>query len=134
MLDHIARTWAQAFGRDFPKTTCRADSSRPETINFLKRHGLPRITGVYKWPNSVEDGIEYLRSFEAIVIHPRCKHFREEARLYSYKVDKMTQEITRDIVDKHNHLIDSTRYALAPMIRSRKTQRTNYAGASYSNA
>lgn len=132
-INFIAREWTRAFGPNLPRQPIRADSARPETVQYLKTHGLPLIKGVFKWPNSVEDGIAYLRQFESIVIHPDCKHYREEARLYSYKVDRLTQEVLRDIVDKHNHLIDSTRYALAPMIRMRKRQ-GNYAGISYPNA
>lgn len=30
------------------KYVVRADSARPESISYLKRHGLPRIIGVQK--------------------------------------------------------------------------------------
>ncbi|MFK5239435.1 PBSX family phage terminase large subunit, partial [Glaesserella parasuis] len=40
----------------------RADSARPESISYLKRHGLPRIDGVSKWKGSVEDGIAHIKS------------------------------------------------------------------------
>ena len=94
----------------------RADSSRPESISYLMRHGLPRITACRKWADSVEDGIEYLKSFREIIIHPRCKEMQREARLYSYKVDRLTGEVKPDVVDAHNHLWDAVRYALGDMI------------------
>lgn len=94
----------------------RADSSRPESISYLMRHGLPRITACRKWAGSVEDGIEYLKSFREIIIHPRCKEMQREARLYSYKVDRLTGEVKPDVVDAHNHLWDAVRYALGDMI------------------
>ena len=97
----------------------RADSARPESISYLKRHGLPKLTGVEKWPGSVEDGVEFIKSFDEIVIHSRCKDMQEEARLYSYKVDKRTGDIQPKIEDKNNHLFDSTRYALSPLIRNK---------------
>lgn len=103
--------------------TVRADSARPETISHVKSNGngqrqcLPLITGAEKWPGSVEDGIAHLRSYSEIVIHTRCKEFLREARLYSYKVDRMTGDVLADIVDKHNHYIDATRYALGPLIK-----------------
>lgn len=96
--------------------TSRADSARPESISYLKRHGLPRIEGVEKWKGSVEDGIQFMRSFAEIVVHPRCKDTLKEMRLYSYKVDRLTGDILPDVVDDNNHLIDAIRYALAPMI------------------
>jgi phage terminase large subunit len=78
---------------------------------------VPKIEDVKKWAGSVEDGIAFLRAFDKIVIHEDCPHAAEEARLYSYKVDKHTGEIKPDIEDKHNHIWDAVRYALAPMIK-----------------
>lgn len=100
--------------------TSRADSARPESISYLKRHGLPRIEGVSKWQGSVEDGIQHMRSYAEIVIHPRCRDTIREARMYSYKVDKLTGDVLPQVVDDHNHLMDCARYALAPLIRGGK--------------
>jgi phage terminase large subunit len=96
--------------------TIRADSARPESISYLKRHGLPRITGCTKWPGSVMDGIAHLKSYERIVIHPDCPEVAREFRLYSYKVDRQTGDIQPIILDANNHYIDAIRYALGPMI------------------
>jgi len=63
--------------------------------------------------------VDYLRQFEQIVVHSRCRHWIAEARAYSYKVDERSGDIMREIVDKNNNLMDATRYALAPMIRRR---------------
>jgi phage terminase large subunit len=95
----------------------RGDNSRPETISYLQRHGYPRITAAEKWPGSVEDGIAFIRQFECVVIHTRCAHAIEEAKLYSFKTDRLTGDVLTDIVDKHNHIWDAVRYALAPLIR-----------------
>jgi phage terminase large subunit len=116
--DAIADAWM----REVPECerhVIRADSARPETISYLRRHGFPSMTGVDKWKGSVEDGIAFLRQFERIVIHPRCTHTADEARHYSYKVDERTGDVLPDIVDRHNHCVDSLRYALAPMIQGR---------------
>ena len=98
-------------------TKIRADCARPETISFLRRKGFD-IVAAEKWQGSVEDGIEVLKSFDKIVIHTRCKKMAEEARLYSYKIDRVTRDITTTIVDKYNHGWDSVRYALAPFIKN----------------
>ena len=100
--------------------TIRADSARPETISYLKRHGLPKLEGVEKWKGSVEDGIAHMRGYNAIVIHPRCKETIQETRLYSYKVDRLSGDILPEIVDAHNHCIDAIRYAIAPLIKAPK--------------
>ena len=103
----------------------RADSARPETISHVKSTGngtrlaLPRIVGVEKWKGSVEDGIAHLRSYKEIIIHPRCVKTLNEARTYSYKVDRLTGDVLTDIVDKNNHYLDAVRYALGPLIKRR---------------
>ena len=96
----------------------KGDNSRPETISFLRRQGF-NIDAADKWQGSVEDGITHLRGFEEIIIHERCKHTAAEARLYSYKVDKLTREILPVIVDKHNHCWDAIRYSLDGYIQAR---------------
>lgn len=98
----------------------RADSARPESISYLKRTGLPRVSGVKKWQGSVEDGIQHLRSYKEIVIHPRCQETIREARLYSYKIDRHTGDIKPDAEDANNHHIDALRYALEPIIKPRR--------------
>jgi len=102
---------------EFSNHVVRADSARPESISFLKRQGIPNITGVKKGKGSVEDGIQFVRSFAEIVIHPRCKETIREFRLYSYKVDKRTGDILPVLVDKDNHYVDALRYAIEPMIK-----------------
>jgi phage terminase large subunit len=102
----------------------RADNARPETISYLKHHGYPRITAAFKGPGSVEDGVEHLRSYEKIVINPRCEHTVLEARLWSYKVDKLTGDVLPELVDKHNHCWDAARYALEPLIKRRTSKVT----------
>ena len=95
------------------------DSARPESISHLQKHGLPKAYGVKKWPGSIEDGLEYLKMFDNIMIHPRCTETANEFRLYSYKIDKRTGDILPVIEDKNNHYIDAIRYALGRLIRPR---------------
>ena len=103
--------------------TVRCDSARPETIGYMKKSGMPGAIGAKKGPGSVEDGVEYLKSFERIVIHPRCPETAQEFVKYSYKVDRMSGDILPKIIDAHNHHIDDIRYALEPMIRFRAQPR-----------
>lgn len=105
---HSERAWEGIEGaKSWP---IKADSSRPETISFVRRLGF-NISPATKWQNSVEDGVEYLKTYRRIVIHPRCVHMAQEARLYSYKVDSRTGDILPVIEDKHNHCWDAIRYA-----------------------
>lgn len=102
---------------DIDKFTARADSARPESISYLRRHGMPRIEGVKKWPGSVEDGIAHIKSYKNVYIHSRCKETVEEFRNYSYKVDRLSGDILPTIVDDNNHYIDAIRYAINPLIQ-----------------
>ena len=102
---------------DVRKWKIRSDCARPETISYVKRHGFDCVAAD-KWKGSVEDGIEYLRSFKKIYIHPRCKHTYEEFKYYSYKKDKISGDILPIVVDAWNHYIDSLRYALEPYIKN----------------
>jgi phage terminase large subunit len=88
-----------------------ADSARPETISYMQRNGFPRMTAAVKGAGSVEEGIEFLKSYD-IVIHPDCKHVAKEFQRYSYKIDPKTDKVTSALADRDNHIIDSVRYAL----------------------
>ena len=104
---------------EIDRAIVRADNARPESISYLKQHGLERIKAVVKGKGSVEDGIAHMRSYKRIVVHPRCKETINELLLYSYKVDGRTNDISTQIVDKHNHCIDAIRYALEPFIKQK---------------
>lgn len=88
----------------------RADASRPETISYMQKNGYPRMIAAQKGPNSVQEGIAFLQSFE-IVVHPRCKHTIDELSAYRYKTDPLTGEVLPVLEDKNNHVIDALRYA-----------------------
>ena len=107
-----ARTWP-----------IKADNARPETISFMRRRGF-NISAAKKWAGSIEDGIEFLKSYD-IVIHPRCRHAIDEFNHYSYKVDKQTGDVLPIVVDSFNHIIDATRYALADLMRGRGQMQIN---------
>lgn len=95
---------------DSRKWFITADSARPETISYMQKHGYPKISAAIKGTGSIEDGIEFLKSFD-IIVHPRCKHVIEELTLYKYKVDPDTNLVLPILEDKHNHTIDALRYA-----------------------
>lgn len=92
------------------KWAMTADSARPETISHMRKNGFPKIYPAVKGARSVEEGIEFLRSFD-IVVHPRCKHTIDELTLYSYETDPLTGKVIPKLSDKDNHVIDSLRYA-----------------------
>lgn len=94
----------------------KADCARPETISHLNRRGFD-VSAAEKWPGSVEDGLAVMKSFKKIIIHERCTHTAENFRLYSYKVDKQTNEVLPVIIKKNDDCIDSVRYGIVGLIR-----------------
>lgn len=113
-IDHLPKLFNTIPGAN--KWLIRADSARPETVSYMRRQGF-QIVPAIKGQGSIEDGIEFLKSFD-IVVHPRCKKVAEELTLYSYKVDEHTGEILPVLEDKNNHTIDALRYALEELRRS----------------
>lgn len=101
---------------DSRKYVIRADSARPETIAEMRKRGF-RTESAPKWSGSVQDGIQHLRSYLDIVIHPRCKRAIEEARLWRYKTDPRTDEVLPHLVSGNDHVWDAVRYALSPLIK-----------------
>lgn len=93
-----------------------ADSARPETIDYLRRNGFPRMRGARKGKGSVEDGISFLQGLE-IVVHPRCANLAKELGDYAYQIDKRTGAILPRPEDDNNHLIDALRYAVERLHR-----------------
>jgi phage terminase large subunit len=107
LFDHVpgARRWI-----------ITADSARPETISYLRRNGF-KIMPAIKGARSLEEGVEFLQSYD-IIVHPRCVHTIEELMHYSYKVDDLTGQVIPVLADKDNHVIDALRYALEGVRRA----------------
>jgi phage terminase large subunit len=113
-IDHLPKLFDTIEGSR--KFLIRADSARPETVSYMVRQGY-KILPAIKGPGSIEDGVEFLRSFD-IVVHPRCAKVINELTLYAYKVDEHTGEILPVLDDKNNHTIDALRYALEELRKS----------------
>lgn len=96
-----------------------ADSARPETISYMQRHGFPKMLAAIKGARSLEEGVEFLRSFD-IVVHPRCTHTVDELTAYSYETDPLTGLVLPKLKDKDNHVIDALRYACEGARRAAK--------------
>lgn len=102
---------------DFEQWETRADNSRPESIRYVQRHDMARVRACHKGKGSVEDGIAHIKSYERVIIHPRCTETIREFRTYSYKVDKLSGAVKPIPQDADNHCIDAIRYALEPLMK-----------------
>ena len=105
-----------------------ADSARPDTISFLSQYFKDKdgteypgydIIGAEKGKGSVEDGIEFLRSFEAIIIHPDCRGSVDNFSNYKWKQDPLTKAILPIPEKGSDHVPDACRYALERYIKGK---------------
>lgn len=118
---------------DSRKWFITADSARPETISYMRKHGYPKINGAIKGARSLEEGVEFLKSFD-IIVHPRCEHVIQELSMYCYEVDELTGQVLPKLKDKDNHTIDALRYACEGVRKAvqHKEGRAREAQADYS--
>jgi len=93
------------------------DSAEPKSIKELNEHGINAI-GAKKGPDSVRYGIQFLQQLE-VIIDRSCIETINEWQQYQWKKlrDGTT---TNQPVDKNNHHIDNTRYALEDEMASLK--------------
>ena len=114
-IDDLPNLWDKVpLSREYRIT---ADSARPETIAHMNSKGF-NVIGAIKGSGSVEDGIEFIRGFDKVIIHPRCTNTIFEFGNYKFKVDVKSGQITSNIVDKYNHMIDALRYALESSMKN----------------
>ncbi|HIB1875491.1 TPA: PBSX family phage terminase large subunit, partial [Enterococcus faecium] len=90
----------------------RADSAEPKSIAELNNeHGMTRVLGVKKGPDSVEYGEQWLDDLDFICIDPlRTPNIAREFENIDYQTDRDGNPKPR-LEDKDNHTIDATRYA-----------------------
>lgn len=122
--------WIQNQGYSTDHIYC--DSAEPKSIAELKNeHGIKHVQGVKKGPDSVEYGEEWLGDLEAIVIDPkRTPNIAREFENIDYAMDRDGNPLPR-LIDKDNHTIDATRYALDDDMRTKRDLKERYKNASY---
>ena len=104
-----------------------ADSAEPKSIAELKNeHGIKRIKGVKKGPDSVEYGEQWLDDLDAIIIDPlRTPNIAKEFENIDYQTDKDGNPKPR-LEDKDNHTIDATRYSFSEDMRTSRKAKAGF--------
>lgn len=122
--------WIQNQGYSTDHIYC--DSAEPKSIAELRNeHGIKHVQGVKKGPDSVQYGEEWLGDLEAIVIDPkRTPNIAREFENIDYAMDRDGNPLPR-LIDKDNHTIDATRYALDDDMRAKRDLKERYKNASY---
>lgn len=99
------------------RQTIYCDAVEPKSIAEFKSYGLP-AKKCKKSPDSVEYGIKFLQSLEAIIIdNVRCPNTARE--FLGYELESDGNDGFKDgYPDKNNHTIDAVRYSLTDEISS----------------
>lgn len=84
-----------------------ADSSDPRTITDLKNRGWSNMTASIKGPDSVVNGINWIKGFK-LFIHKDSHNLKNE--LHNYQWLMYGGKPTNVPIDSHNHAIDAIRY------------------------
>lgn len=98
--------------KEYQSNELCAESAEPKSIDELKKeHGIRRVYGAKKGPDSVEYGEEWLDDLDFICIDPkRTPNIAREFENIDYQTDRDGNPLPR-LEDKNNHTIDATRYA-----------------------
>jgi len=83
------------------------DSGGAKACQYMRLNGFPITYTINKPPGSLNVGIKALRTKEVFYVMDNELDF--EIGNYTYLLDS-NEEITSQPVDKHNHLLDATRY------------------------
>lgn len=108
------------------KERIRADSAEPKSNEELRRAGVSRIRPAAKGKDSVMHGIATLQEY-LIIVHPSCKSTVAELSSYCWDKDREGNGVNRP-VDKHNHLMDALRYAMADVPKCTPPQKPRARG------
>ncbi|MGI6836116.1 PBSX family phage terminase large subunit [Bacillus paralicheniformis] len=110
MSNRMLAQWIKGKGYDSHEII--TDSAEPKSIDELKKeHGIRRIRGAKKGPDSRQYGEEWLDDLDAIVIDPeRTPNIAREFENADYKTDKDGNPLPK-LEEKDDHTIDATRYA-----------------------
>lgn len=90
------------------------DSAEPKSIADLRACGIG-AKAAYKRPDAVRYRVKWLQHRRIVIDPARTPNAYREFVNYEYSIDK-EGNITGELPDKDNHAIDSTSYALTPVI------------------
>lgn len=87
-----------------------ADAQEPGSIKQIDEAGF-NIQPSVKGPNSVKDGIDYMKGCK-IYSHPDNVQFHKEQQSYKWKEDKDGRPIEGEVVRRNDDVICAVRYAI----------------------
>lgn len=86
-----------------------ADAAEPKDILDMRRMGW-NVIAAQKGPDSVRNGIKFVKQFD-VFVDEKSLNLLREAENYRWALDQFKNP-TDEPEDKNNHLMDAIRYAL----------------------
>ncbi|MBP5286786.1 MAG: PBSX family phage terminase large subunit [Elusimicrobiales bacterium] len=112
-------------GKDYRRQRIVADSEEPKSVSEFRYNGL-NVSGAKKGKGSVEYGIKWLQSLEAIYIDPlKAPNCWREFSSYELEQDRLGA-FKSGMPDRDNHTIDAVRYACEDDMRQGSVYAKNY--------
>jgi phage terminase large subunit len=105
LIDHV-----KEFDPSFIQHAFIADSAEPARILEFQQGDFD-VRPAVKGPNSLKDGIDYLRSVVIHIHKSKCPHLAVEIGSYQYRVDKKSGERIDEFVEFNDDCIAALRYA-----------------------
>lgn len=96
--------------KGYNKEEIIADCSEPKSIEEIRRSGIARIKPARKGPDSVMNGIQFIKQFK-LIVHPLCTNTILELNNYAWEKSKTGLQINKPL-DGYNHCMDAIRYGL----------------------
>lgn len=93
------------------------DSAEPKSVEEIRRSGFRGITPVVKGADSINFGIDIMKS-HTLHITRRSDNLELELRRYKWAVDKTGRSLNKPI-DGYNHAIDAARYLVMSKLASK---------------
>jgi phage terminase large subunit len=107
--------------KGYTKEVIIADAARPDSIEEIRRLGIPRIKPAHKPHEGVLYGIQRICQYK-IIVHPSCQATITELENYSWVYDEKTNEYTDKPIDDFDHLMDALRYAIQTIEQNNRLQ------------
>ena len=105
------------------KSKIMVDSAEPRSIQYFRNNGINAVAA-QKGQDSVKAGLMFLQD-NLIIVHPRCKNFKDELENFSYIKSKQTGEWTEETTHEWSHAIDACRYAYSDIYTNKKLKTLN---------
>lgn len=119
----IAEMWLQLGLTKKDKITM--DCAEPKSIKEIRVATGCIIQPSVKGKDSIANGIQLIQNYR-LVVDKRSTHLIKELDNYSYVKDKLTDNVTEQVIDAWNHLLDPLRYCMSTFYNNVKGKSKAY--------